>query len=105
MGIWTFLSLLRGQSEPGVVGSLSNKTSHPATPSNRWSPIVGFDNIGIARWYDPSLTTVDQPRHQMGERAMQELLKRFENPSARAEVVKFETSLIIRRSSRPLSEA
>ena len=61
--------------------------------------VVGFDNIGIARWYDPSLTTVDQPRHQMGERAMQELLKRFENPSAPAEVVKFETSLIIRNSS------
>jgi len=37
----------------------------------------------------------------MGERAMQELLKRFENPSAPAEVVKFETSLIIRRSSGP----
>jgi LacI family transcriptional regulator len=61
--------------------------------------VVGFDNIGIARWYDPSLTTVDQPQHQMGERAMQELLKRFENPSAPAEVVKFETLLIIRRSS------
>jgi DNA-binding LacI/PurR family transcriptional regulator len=66
--------------------------------------VVGFDNIGIARWYNPSLTTVDQPRHQMGERAMQELLKRFENPSAPAEVVKFETSLIIRRSSGPLRE-
>ena len=61
--------------------------------------VVGFDNIGIARWYDPSLTTVDQPRHQIGERAMQELLKRFQNPSAPAEVLKFETSLIIRESS------
>jgi DNA-binding LacI/PurR family transcriptional regulator len=61
--------------------------------------VVGFDNISIARWYDPPLTTVDQPRHQMGERAMQELLKRFENPSTPAEVVKFETSLIIRHSS------
>jgi DNA-binding LacI/PurR family transcriptional regulator len=40
----------------------------------------------------------------MGERAMQELLKRFENPNAPAEVVRFETSLIIRRSSGPLSE-
>jgi LacI family transcriptional regulator len=61
--------------------------------------IVGYDNVSIARWYDPPLTTVDQPRYQMGERAMQELLKRFENPSAPAEVVEFETSLIIRHSS------
>jgi LacI family transcriptional regulator len=61
--------------------------------------VVGFDNISIAQWYDPPLTTVDQPRHQIGERAMQELLKRFENPGAPAEVVTLETSLIIRHSS------
>ena len=45
--------------------------------------VAGFDNIGITRWYDPSLTTVDQPRQQMGERAMQELLRRLENSSWR----------------------
>ena len=30
-------SLLRGQSEAGVGGSSWNKTSHRATPSNRWN--------------------------------------------------------------------
>ena len=61
--------------------------------------VVGYDNIAIAEWYDPALTTVDQPHYQMGERAMQLMLKRLENPRDPAEVVKFETSLIIRRSS------
>jgi DNA-binding LacI/PurR family transcriptional regulator len=61
--------------------------------------VVGYDNIAIAEWYDPALTTVDQPRYQMGERAMQAVLKRLEKPNDPAEAVKFETSLIIRRSS------
>jgi DNA-binding LacI/PurR family transcriptional regulator len=70
--------------------------------------VIGYDNIAIAEWYDPALTTVDQPHYQMGERAMQAVLKRLENPSEPAEVVNFETSLIIRRSSggprKPSSE-
>jgi DNA-binding LacI/PurR family transcriptional regulator len=61
--------------------------------------VVGYDNIKIAEWYDPTLTTVDQPHYQMGQRAMQEMLKRIERPSEPAEVVRFETTLIIRRSS------
>ena len=32
--------------------------------------VVGYDNIKIAEWYDPALTTVDQPHYQMGQRAM-----------------------------------
>ena len=61
--------------------------------------VVGYDNIAIAEWYDPSLTTVDQPHYHMGERAMQEMLKSLENPGDPADVVKFETSLIVRHSS------
>jgi LacI family repressor for deo operon, udp, cdd, tsx, nupC, and nupG len=61
--------------------------------------VVGFDNIAISEWYDPTLTTVDQPHYQMGQRAMQEMLKRLDNPGQPAELVKFETALIVRRSS------
>jgi len=61
--------------------------------------VVGYDNIKIAEWYDPALTTVDQPHYQMGQRAMQEMLKHLERPSEPPKVVKFETTLIVRRSS------
>jgi DNA-binding LacI/PurR family transcriptional regulator len=61
--------------------------------------VVGYDNIAIAEWYNPSLTTVDQPHYQMGQQAMQAMLKRLENPNDAAEMVKFDTSLIVRRSS------
>lgn len=61
--------------------------------------VVGCDNIRIAEWYDPALTTVDQPHYQMGQRAMQALLTRLERPAHPAEAVTFETTLIVRRSS------
>jgi DNA-binding LacI/PurR family transcriptional regulator len=61
--------------------------------------VVGYDNIAIAEWYDPALTTIDQPHYQMGERAMQAILNRLEKPGNPAETVTFETTLIIRRSS------
>ena len=61
--------------------------------------VTGFDNIDVAEWYDPALTTVDQPHYQMGQRAMQELLNRLGHPGDPAQVVAFETTLVIRRSS------
>ena len=61
--------------------------------------VSGFDNIDIAEWYDPPITTVDQPRYQMGQRAMQALLNRIESPGKPAEIVRLETSLVVRQSS------
>src|SRR3984893_12392150 len=60
--------------------------------------VVRYDNIAIAEWYDPAITTVDQPHYQMGQRAMQALLKRFKNPDDPVEAITFETSLVIRHS-------
>jgi DNA-binding LacI/PurR family transcriptional regulator len=61
--------------------------------------VVGCDNIDISEWYDPALTTVDQPHYQMGRRAMIAMLKRLEDPSTPPEAIKFNTNLIIRQSS------
>ena len=36
--------------------------------------IVGFDDVEIAEFYDPPLTTVRQPRRELGRRAMIELM-------------------------------
>jgi DNA-binding LacI/PurR family transcriptional regulator len=61
--------------------------------------IVGYDNIAIAEWYDPALTTVDQPHYRMGQRAMRAVLDRLKNPNEPAEMIKFDTTLVVRRSS------
>jgi LacI family transcriptional regulator len=56
--------------------------------------VVGYDNIAIAEWYDPALTTVDQPHYRMGQRAMQAVLDRLNHPEEPAEMIKFETTLL-----------
>jgi DNA-binding LacI/PurR family transcriptional regulator len=85
-------------NDMGAIGAITRiKEFNRRVPED--VAVVGYDNIAIAEWYDPALTTVDQPHYQMGERAMQLMLKRLEDPHDPAEVVKFETSLIIRRSS------
>ena len=61
--------------------------------------VVGYDNIAIAEWYDPALTTVDQPHYRMGQRAMQAVLDRLNHPQEPAEMIKFETKLVVRHSS------
>nr|MBC7243888.1 LacI family DNA-binding transcriptional regulator [Chloroflexota bacterium] len=37
--------------------------------------VIGFDDIALAAYVDPSLTTVAQPKHEMGQLAMRMLLE------------------------------
>jgi DNA-binding LacI/PurR family transcriptional regulator len=81
-----------------AIGAITKlKELHRRVPED--VAVIGYDNIAIAEWYDPTLTTVDQPHYQMGQRAMQEMLKRLENPGDPGEVIQFETRLVIRHSS------
>lgn len=61
--------------------------------------VVGFDDIGLARHLTPPLTTVRVDAYQMGERALQRLLRRDrgEPAPARAHEV-LSTSLVVRSS-------
>jgi LacI family transcriptional regulator len=63
--------------------------------------VVGFDDIPLASYTDPGLTTVRQPLREMGELATQMLLSSFEGaPFAESRQV-IETGLIVRGSSVP----
>ncbi len=62
--------------------------------------VVGFDDIASAMYYRPSLTTVRQPLHRMGEAAAQLLLRRIQYPNEEyPETVTFEPELIVREST------
>jgi DNA-binding LacI/PurR family transcriptional regulator len=64
--------------------------------------VIGFDDADIARYSDPPLTTIRQPRRLMGERAVQALLGsllRGEPPASATLAV----SLVERRSTCPRS--
>ena len=62
--------------------------------------IVGYDNISIAHLAHVSLTTVDQPRTDMGRLALELLLDRIVNHRAN-EVRLIEPSLIVRSTTAP----
>ena len=62
--------------------------------------VIGFDDIIIANYFNPRLTTVRQPLHKMGWTAAQLLVKRIQMPDEPyQEEVWFEPELIIREST------
>ncbi|MET7508934.1 LacI family DNA-binding transcriptional regulator [Streptomyces albidoflavus] len=60
--------------------------------------VVGYDDVPLARWASPALTTIHQPLRQMAEEATQMLmrLRAKETVSTRLELA---TSLVVRKST------
>lgn len=63
--------------------------------------VVGFDDIPLASYTDPALTTVRQPMREMGELATQMLLSSFDGAAFDESRQVIETSLVVRGSSIP----
>lgn len=63
--------------------------------------VIGYDNLPVAAWTDPPLTTVDQPLRDMASSATRMLLdlaRGVEPPSTRIDLV---TELVVRESTAP----
>lgn len=60
--------------------------------------IVGFDDIRLARYIQPSLTTVRFPRHRIGVRAVESLIELISGEPEGAGEELLETELIVRSS-------
>jgi len=63
--------------------------------------IVGFDDISIASFSIPPLTTVRQPLEEMGRIAAQTLLDRIGDRAPYVEEIAVKPKLIVRRSTAP----
>ena len=63
--------------------------------------VVGFDDIPIAQWLAPPLTTVRQPLAAMAATAMQMLVRHIAVGSTEKKRVELQTTLIVRRSTAP----
>ena len=61
--------------------------------------VVGFDNIHLSTICDPSITTVSQPRFQMGYTAGEMLYDQVISPQSCPQKILLNTELIIRDSS------
>jgi LacI family transcriptional regulator len=64
--------------------------------------VVGFDNIPDSALSTPSLTTVNQPIHEMGRRAVNLLIDLIRGESIESTHITLATSLVVRQSTRPL---
>lgn len=60
--------------------------------------VVGFDDLNLAEFYNPPLTTVNIPRQELGRRAAQELIDQLAGREVAREVV-LPTRLVIRESA------
>ncbi len=63
--------------------------------------IVGFDDIALASFVVPPLTTVAQPIAAIGETAAHILLRRMVDSSQPVETITFDTKLVVRESTAP----
>jgi len=61
--------------------------------------VVGFDDIAIASFSIPPLTTVRQPLLKMGRMAAETLLDRIEERSSFLQEIRVEPELVVRRST------
>jgi LacI family repressor for deo operon, udp, cdd, tsx, nupC, and nupG len=61
--------------------------------------VMGFDDIRIARYMTPPLTTIAQPSSEIGRRAVELLLRTVSGELQELEVVTLPHELIVRRST------
>ncbi|GIH16674.1 LacI family DNA-binding transcriptional regulator [Rugosimonospora africana] len=62
--------------------------------------VVGFDDVPLATYTEPTLTTVHQPLREMGERAARLLMAHFDGTSLSGAPEVLPTALVVRGSTR-----
>jgi DNA-binding LacI/PurR family transcriptional regulator len=61
--------------------------------------VVGYDNIPVAQFYDPTLTTIHQPAQEVGRTAARLLIDAINRRAADHHEILFKPELIVRQSS------
>ncbi len=65
--------------------------------------VVGYDNIDLAAFFSPPLTTVHQPKNRLGKNAIIMLLERINNKEKKQQIIQMQPELIERQSVKNLS--
>ena len=66
--------------------------------------IVGFDDIELARFTSPPLTTVRQPKQQMGAQAVDLVIERISGLRTTTKTILLKPELCVRASTAPLAQ-
>ena len=81
-----------------AIGALHEIKKHGLSVPHDIS-LVGFDNIKVSAYTDPPLTTIDQPAHDMGRKAVEVLLNVINKTPLPRDKVIFPFNLLERESS------
>ncbi|ENF8746638.1 substrate-binding domain-containing protein [Vibrio fluvialis] len=65
--------------------------------------LIGYDDIHIAKFMSPALTTIHQPKYRLGKAAVETLLKKLDKETNEAQVVQLEPTLVVRKSVKTLN--
>jgi LacI family transcriptional regulator len=65
--------------------------------------LIGFDDIELARFASPALTTVAQPKQRMGILAVDILLERIQGGRTEAKQVMLQPELVVRNSTASIA--
>lgn len=60
--------------------------------------IIGYDDIKLAKYITPSLTTIHQPKYRLGQQAVDTLLDKINNKRDTNDVIEMEPTLVERDS-------
>ncbi|MGL5335330.1 MAG: substrate-binding domain-containing protein [Enterovibrio sp.] len=60
--------------------------------------IVGYDNIDLARFFTPPLTTVEQPKYSLGKKAVALLMERIKKNITAQQIITLQPELVKRGS-------
>ena len=63
--------------------------------------VIGYDNIELASFTSPPMTTMHQPKRELGQLAADTLLNRIENPGIEPTIRTLRSTLVERQSVKP----
>lgn len=106
-GIRAANQLLSGKNRPTAVFAISDVMAAGVLKAARERglripediAVVGFDNINISYMCNPMLSTVSQPKYDMGRVAMDLLIRHMTGAQKKAENICLEHELVIREST------
>lgn len=66
--------------------------------------VIGYDNIDLAGFFSPPLTTIHQPKNRLGKTAIKLLMERLANKENKQQIFEMQPELVVRRSVKNLNK-